>query len=81
MTHREPAGEGAGGDVSGVDVRGTISLDELRARADQAARRIDAKRAEFDASREHTARREREAQAEPATGRQAGTLYDMEMEL
>ena len=25
MTHREPAGEGAGGDVSGVDVRGTIS--------------------------------------------------------
>jgi hypothetical protein len=25
MTPREPAGEGAGGDVSGVDVRGTIS--------------------------------------------------------
>ena len=25
MTHREPAGEGAGGDVSGVDGRGTIS--------------------------------------------------------
>jgi len=25
MTHREPAGEGAGGDVSGVDVDGTIS--------------------------------------------------------
>jgi hypothetical protein len=25
MTYREPAGEGAGGDVSGVDVRGTIS--------------------------------------------------------
>jgi len=25
MTHHEPTGEGAGGDVSGVDVRGTIS--------------------------------------------------------
>ena len=40
-------------------------LDELQARADQAARRIDAQRAELDASSEHTARIERDAQAEP----------------
>jgi hypothetical protein len=40
-------------------------LDELQARADEAARRIDAQRAELNASSEHTARLEREAQAEP----------------
>jgi hypothetical protein len=55
-------------------------LDELQARAARAARRIDAQRAELDASGEHTARIEREAQAEPAAGRQAETPYDMEME-
>ena len=51
-------------------------LDDLQARADQAARR-----AELNASSEHSARLEREAQAEPAAGRQAETPYDMEMEL
>jgi DNA repair exonuclease SbcCD ATPase subunit len=56
-------------------------LDELQARADQAARRIDAQRAELDASSQHTARVEREAQAGPAAGQQAETSYDMEMEL
>ena len=56
-------------------------LDDLQARADQAARRIDAQRAELDASSEHAARIEREAQAEPAADRQAETPYDMEMEL
>ena len=56
-------------------------LDELQARADEAARRIDAQRAELDASSEHTARIERETQAEPEAGRQAETPYDMEMEL
>ena len=56
-------------------------LDELQARADEAARRIDAQRAELDASSEHTARIEREAQAEPEAGRQAETAYDMEIEL
>ena len=56
-------------------------LDELQARADEAARRIDAQRAELDASSEHTARIEREAQAEPEADRQAETPYDMEMEL
>ena len=56
-------------------------LDELQARADEAARRIDAQRAELNASSEHTARLEREAQAEPEADRQAETPYDMEMEL
>jgi conjugative relaxase-like TrwC/TraI family protein len=50
-------------------------LDELQARADQAARRIDAQRAELDASSQHTARMEREAQAEPEAVRQAETSY------
>ena len=56
-------------------------LDELQARADEAARRIDAQRAELDASSEHTARIEREAKAEPEAIRQAETPYEMEMEL
>jgi len=56
-------------------------LDELQARADRAARRIEAQGAELDASSEHTARIEREAQAEPEAIRQAKTSYDMEMEL
>jgi len=56
-------------------------LDELQARADQAAHRIDAQRATLDASSEHTARIEREARAEPAVDRQAETPHDMEMEL
>jgi hypothetical protein len=56
-------------------------LDELQARADEAARRIDAQRAELNASSEHTARLEREAQAEPEADRQTETPYDMEMEL
>jgi hypothetical protein len=43
--------------------------------------RIGAQRAELDASSEHTARIEREAQAEPAADRQAETPYDMEMDL
>ncbi len=45
-------------------------LGDLQARADQAARRIDVQRAELDASSEHSARIEREAQPEPAAGRQ-----------
>ena len=56
-------------------------LDELQARADQAARRIDAQRAELNASSEHTARIQRETQAEPEAIRQAETPYDMEIEL
>jgi len=56
-------------------------LDELQARADGAARRIDAQRAELDASSEHTARIEREAQAEPEADRQAEAPYEMDMEL
>jgi hypothetical protein len=56
-------------------------LDELQARADEAARRIAARRAALDASSEHTARREREAKADPAVDLRAETPYDMEMEL
>jgi hypothetical protein len=56
-------------------------LDELHGRADEAARRIDAQRAELDASSEHTARMEREAQVWPEADRQPEAPYDMEMEL
>ena len=56
-------------------------LDELQACVDEAARRIDAQRAELDASSEHTARIQREAQAGPEAGRQAEASHDMEMEL
>ena len=56
-------------------------LDELQARADEAARRIDAQRAELDASSEHTARIQWEAQAESEASRQGDTPYDMEIEL
>jgi hypothetical protein len=54
-------------------------LDELQARAGEAARRIDAQRAELEASSQHTARIEREAQAEPEADRQAETPYEMEL--
>ena len=73
----EPEAAGPGPADDGRAAR----LDELQARADEAARRIDAQRAELDASSEHTARIEREAQAEPEADRQAETPYDMEMEL
>ena len=73
----EPEAAGPGPADDGRAAR----LDELQARADEAARRIDAQRAELDASSEHTARMEREAQAEPEADRQAETPYEMEMEL
>jgi len=69
----------AAGPVPGDDGRAG-RLDELQARADQAAHRIDAQRAELDASSQRTARVERQAQAEPAASQQAETSYDMEME-
>jgi hypothetical protein len=56
-------------------------LDELQARADEAAERIEAQRAELDASREYTARMEREAQGEPEVELQAQTPDEIEMEL
>ena len=64
-----------------VDDGRTARLDELQARADEAARRIDAQRAELDASSEHTARIEREAQAELEADWQAEAPYEMDMEL
>ena len=66
------------GPVPADDAR-TARLDELQARADQAARRLDAHWAELEASSEHTARMEREAQAEPQADRQTGTSYEMEL--
>jgi conjugative relaxase-like TrwC/TraI family protein len=56
-------------------------LDELLARADQAALRITAQQAEQQASSEYAARIEREAQAEPEAGRQAEARDQAEIEL
>jgi hypothetical protein len=55
-------------------------LDELQARADDAAARVQAHLAELDASRECTARMGREAQAEPDVGWQAEAPAEIEME-
>ena len=76
----ETPGPKAVGPGSADDWR-AARLDELQARADEDARRIDVQRAELNASSEHTARLEREAQAEPETDRRAEAAYDMEMEL
>ena len=56
-------------------------LDELQARADDAAARVKAQRAELDASSEYTARMEREAHAEPEADWQAEAPDEIEMEL
>jgi hypothetical protein len=56
-------------------------LDELQERADDAAARVKAQRAELDASGEYTARMEREAPAEPEADWQAEALEEVEMEL
>ncbi len=53
-------------------------LDELQARAGEAPRRIDVKRAELEASSQHTARIERDTQAEPRADLQPETSYEME---
>lgn len=74
-----PKSEAAGPDPA--DDGRAARLDQLQARADEAARRIDAQRAELEARSEHTARIEREAQAGPEAGRQAGTSYEMDIEL
>ena len=55
-------------------------LEELQACVDEAVRRIDAQRAELDASSEHTVRMEREAHAEPEADPQAEAPYEMNME-
>jgi TrwC relaxase/AAA domain len=53
-------------------------LDELQARAEEAARRADAQRTDLKASSQHTTRIEREAQSESEPDRQAETSYEME---
>jgi hypothetical protein len=55
-------------------------LDELQARANEAAARIEAQRAELDASSQYTARIEREAQAEPEADWQAEAPDEIEIE-
>jgi hypothetical protein len=52
-------------------------LNELQARADEAARRIDVLRAQFDVRSKHTARIEREAQAGSEGDRQADMSREM----
>ena len=64
-----------------ADSRRAIRLDELQAWAAQAVSRIDAQRAELDASNKYTARVERETQAEPEADRQAGTPREVDLEL
>jgi hypothetical protein len=56
-------------------------LDELLARADQAAWRIAAEQAERHASSEYAARIEREAQPQAEAGQQAEARDDVELEL
>ena len=59
----------------------TARLDELLARAGQAARRLAAQQAERQASSEYAARIEREAQAQPEAGRQAEARDQAEIEM
>lgn len=56
-------------------------LDELLARADQAARRIAAQQAERQTRSECTVRMEMEARAEAEAGQQAEARDDFEVEL
>ena len=74
------SGPEAAGPVPADDGR-AARLDKLQARADEAAHRIDAQRAELNASSERTARMERDAHAEPEVSRQTETLYEMDMDL
>jgi hypothetical protein len=70
-----PASEAAG---RPADDGRAARLDELQARAEEAARRINAQQAEHHASSLHTARTEREAQGEPEADRQADMSYEMD---
>jgi hypothetical protein len=73
---RTPQAEAAG--PGPADDGRAARLDQLQALADEAARRINAQRAELGASSQHTARIEREAQAEPEAYRQADTSHEMD---
>jgi len=59
----------------------TARLDELQARVGDAAARVEAQRAELDASSEYTARMEREVQAAPEADWQAEAPDEIEIEL
>ncbi len=59
----------------------TARLDELQARVGDAAARVEAQRAELDASSEYTARMEREVQAAPEADWQPEAPDEIEIEL
>ena len=74
--------EPGAGAVPARNRRGSRQIPSQTPARNQAASRVDAQWLELDSvSSEHSARIEREAQAEPAAGRQAETPYDIEMEL
>ena len=58
-----------------------VRLDKLLARADQAAQRIAAQKAERQASSQYAARMELEAQTQAEAGEQAEARDDVELEL
>jgi hypothetical protein len=72
-----PESEAAG--PAPADDGRTARLDELQGRADEAVRRVNAQRTELEASSQHIARTEREAQAQAQADRPAGTSYEMEL--
>jgi hypothetical protein len=76
-----PAAQPEPGEAAPADHGRAARLDELQARADQAAHRIDVQQAELAASGQYTARIERESQAEPEASWQAEMPGDVEMEL
>ena len=65
----------------GRDAQRAVRLDELHARAGNAAARIEARQAELEASSQYTARMQREAQAEPQADRQAKAKAPDEIEM
>ncbi len=65
----------------GHDQQRAARLAELQARAGHAAARIKAQQAQLEASSQHTARLQRQAQAEPQADRQAETPDEIEMEV
>jgi hypothetical protein len=64
-----------------VQENGAARLDELLARADQAAWRIAAQQAERQARSEYAVRMEMEVRADPHPGQQAEARHDFELEL
>jgi hypothetical protein len=75
-----PTPDASPGDEAAHDDRAAL-LDELVARIGQAAQRVTAQQAERQASSDHAARIERQAQAHPEAGWQAKARDQAEMEM